>query len=69
MFKELVPIEFHSFLPYVEENIKKNKENIQNSINKLSKTIGNNTTVISSHYNMQVKINCEKLKLEYNHFK
>ena len=46
MFKELLPVEFHSFHPYVEENIKKNKENIQNSINKLSENIGNNITVI-----------------------
>ena len=69
MFKEFLPTEFHSFLPYVEENIKKNKDNIQKSINKLSESIGNEQTLISSHYNMQVNINCKKINLEYKHFK
>lgn len=69
LFTTFVPKEFHTFLPYVEENIKKNKEKIKKNIDKLTKTIGTKKTIIRSHYNMNVNIYCEKIKLEYKDFK
>jgi ubiquitin-protein ligase len=62
-FNDVVPPEFHTFYNNVKENFNKNKEDIEKTLN--ARVITHDQKVITAHYNMNVKVNYEKLKRDF----
>ena len=63
-FNDVVPKEFHIFYNDVKDNITKNKKNIEKTL-KNKKIKRGDQMIINAHYNMNVKVDYEKLKCDF----